>query len=391
MPLPADFAPSLLARLTPRQSEIERWIRRAVEIESPSNDKPSLDRMADFLGDEFSAIGGRIKIHKSLTAGDQVQIDFPSRRGGKPVLVLGHHDTVWELGTLKSMPCHVTQGRIWGPGTLDMKAGLAQVLFALRALREHFAGFPRPVTILSVSDEETGSHASRAVTESLAKKSSAVLVLEPAQGLEGALKTARKGVGEYSLKVHGRAAHAGVDFPSGGSAIVELARQIQQVAKLTNLKRGLTLNPGVIRGGTRSNVIAAEAEAQIDVRIARPADAKFVESKLSRLRPFDARCRIEISGRINRPPMERTRGVAALFAQARTLAAGMNGAGGRPWVLEESSTGGASDGNFTAALGVPTLDGLGAVGEGAHAAHESVVLSEIPRRAALLAALIASI
>src|SRR5438477_604739 len=279
MPLPADLAPSLLARLTPRQSEIERWIRRAVEIESPSNDKPSLDRMADFLGDEFSAIGGRTKIHKSLTAGDQVQIDFPSRRGGKPVLVLGHHDTVWELGTLKSMPCHVTQGRIWGPGTLDMKAGLAQVLFALRALSEHFAGFPRPVAILSVSDEETGSHASRAVTESLAKKSAAVLVLEPAQGLEGALKTARKGVGEYSLKVHGRAAHAGVDF----------------------------------------------------------------------------------------------------------------GSGGRPWVLEESSTGGASDGNFTAALGVPTLDGLGAVGEGAHAAHESVVLSEIPRRAALLAALIASI
>ena len=182
-----------------------------------------------------------------------------------------------------------------------------------------------------------------------------------------------------------------MDFPSGGSAIVELARQIQQVAKLTDLKRGLTLNPGVIRGGTRSNVIAAEAEAQIDVRIARPADAKFVESKLSRLRPFDARCRIEISGRINRPPMERTRRVAALFAQARTIAALMNGAGGRPWVLEESSTGGASDGNFTAALGVPTLDGLGAVGEGAHAAHESVVLSEIPRRAALLAALIASI
>ena len=143
--------------------------------------------MADFLGDEFSAIGGRIKIHKSLTAGDQVQIDFPSRRGGKPVLVLGHHDTVWELGTLKSMPCHVTQGRIWGPGTLDMKAGLAQALFALQALSEHFAGFPRPVTILSVSDEETGSHASRAVTESLAKKSAAVLVLEPAQGLEGVI------------------------------------------------------------------------------------------------------------------------------------------------------------------------------------------------------------
>src|SRR5256714_1482947 len=313
MALPVDLGISLLARWGPRRSEMERWIRRAVEIESPSLDKASLDHMADFLADGFSAIGGRIKIHKSPTAGNQVQIDFSSRHGGMPVLILGHHDTVWELGTIRSMPCHVTQGRIWGPGILDMKAGLAQALFALRALREHFGGLPRPITVLSVSDEETGSHASRAVTESLAKKSAAALVLEPAQGLEGALKTARKGVGEYLLKVRGRAAHAGVDFPSGGSAIVELALQIQQIAKIPNLKRGLTLNPGVIHGGTRSNVIAAEAETQIDVRIARPADAKFVEARLSKLRPFDARCRLEIRGCINRPPMERTRGLAAPF------------------------------------------------------------------------------
>src|SRR5438045_4437459 len=190
MALPADLGDSLLEWLNPRQKEMERRIGSAVEIESPSSDKPSLDRMANFLADEFAAIGGRVKVHKSPTAGNQVQIDFHAAGKAKPILVLGHHDTVWELGTIKSMPCHTAQGRIWGPGTLDMKAGLVQALFALRALREHFSGLPRPVTMLSVSDEETGSHASRAITESLAKKSQAVLVLEPAQGLEGALQTA---------------------------------------------------------------------------------------------------------------------------------------------------------------------------------------------------------
>jgi len=380
--------PNILLRwLEAHEAEMLRWIRRAVEIESPSYDKASVDAMGRFLTHELARIGGRVKIHKRKAYGDLVQADFAAPHAKqRPVLLLGHHDTVWELGTLKKMPWHVRDGRIWGPGTLDMKAGLAQVLFALRAL-QHNGGLPRPVIVLSVCDEEIGSHASREVTESLAKRCAAVLVLEPAQGLKGAVKTARKGVGDYFLRVTGKAAHAGVDFASGASAIVELARQIQAIAGLTGLRPGLTVNPGMVRGGTRTNVIAAEAEVGIDIRVARNADAAFIDRRLRRLRPFNRQCKLEIHGTLNRPPMERKAAIARLFSQARTLARTLD----KSWKLEEASTGGGSDGNFTAALGIPTLDGLGAVGEGAHAAHESALIREIPRRAALLAALIAGV
>jgi glutamate carboxypeptidase len=241
------------------------------------------------------------------------------------------------------------------------------------------------VTVLLDSDEEVGSRTGRPVLEAVAKDCEAVLVLEPSQTIHGYLKTARKGVGDFVLRVRGRASHAGVDFEKGHSAIVELSRQLLEVAKFTDLERGITVNPGIIYGGTRTNVVAAEAVAEIDIRIARLADGPELEKKFQSLKTFDPDCKIEVSGEINRPPMERTAGTARLFQMAKEQAGSLG------MVLEEASTGGGSDGNFTSALGIPTLDGLGAVGEGAHASNESIVLEELPRRTALLAALMQSL
>jgi glutamate carboxypeptidase len=243
----------------------------------------------------------------------------------------------------------------------------------------------RPVTVLLDTDEEVGSTTGRPVVEATARECEAVLVLEPSQGPKGHLKTSRKGVGELTIRVRGVASHSGVDFEKGHSAIVELARQLVEVVKFTDTNRGITVNPGVIQGGTRSNVVAAEAWAEVDLRIARAADAAILESKFAALKPFDPACSIEISGGINRPPMERTEGTVRLLKIAQELGRVMG------MTVEESSTGGGSDGNFTSALGIPTLDGLGALGEGAHAANESIVLEELPRRAALLAGLLQSL
>jgi len=264
-----------------------------------------------------------------------------------------------------------------------MKSGIALVLHALEGLRAwHSDSLPRPVTVLLVSDEEVGSNSSRRITESLARKSEAVLVLEPAYGTQGALKTARKGVGEYTLTVTGKAAHSGLDFEKGENAIVEMAKQITAIASLIDLKRGLTLNVGQISGGTRTNVIAAQATASLDVRVARLKDVPGIDRQLKALKPFNRKCKLEIAGGVNRPPMERSAGVAALYRKAAEIAKQLG------WKLEEASVGGGSDGNFTASLGIPTLDGLGGVGEGAHATHEAIIIAELPRRAALLAELI---
>jgi len=280
------------------------------------------------------------------------------------------------------MPFRVRAGRAYGPGIFDMKGGIVLALFALEALQSLRGRLPRPVTVLLVSDEEIGSHSSRAITMKLASRSEAVLVLEPAAGPQGACKTGRKGVGVFQLKVTGKPAHAGLDFPSGHSAVLELARQIEKIAALTDLQRGLTVNPGVIRGGTRSNVIAAEAWAEIDVRIARAPDAALITRKLRALRPVDRGCKLALTGSVNRPPLERGRDNLRLYRHARALAAALG------FTLEETTVGGGSDGNFTAAAGVPTLDGLGVVGDGAHAHDEHVVVRELPRRAALLARLV---
>jgi len=371
-----------LAYFNQRRDDIVSTIRELVEIESPSDNKAAVDRVSAAIAHKFSQLGGEVRFHPANDFGNHLQVDFPAK-SAKPVLLLGHYDTVYPLGTLANMPCRVVDDRLTGPGVLDMKSGIALMLHVIEALQKEQRGpLPRPVTVLLVSDEEVGSDSSRAITESLAKKAGAVLVLEPSYGFEGAVKTARKGVGEYLVKVTGKASHAGLDFQKGVNAIVELARQIDKMSSFTNLKKGLTVNVGIVSGGSRTNVVPAEASAQVDVRIARMKDAAGIEKKMRSLHPFNRKCKIEISGGINRPPMERTAGVAALYEQAAAIARELG------WKLGEAAVGGGSDGNFTAGLGIPTLDGLGGVGDGAHAAHEHILISELPRRAALIASLI---
>ena len=367
-----------------RSEALVETIREFVEVESPSDNKLAGDRMGTILASKFEALGGRATVHRAEDRADHLQIDFPGREEVKPVLLLGHFDTVYPLGTLAKMPCHVTNGRLHGPGVLDMKSGIALMFYAIEALKAWHGNLPRPVTVFLVSDEEVGSSSSRKTTEALARKSAAVLVLEPAAGLRGAVKTARKGVGDYALRVEGVAAHAGLDPGKGHSAIVELARQITSISKLNDLKQGISVNPGVIRGGTRTNVIAAEAVVEIDVRIKTASQAKGLDRKIRGLKPFDKRCKVSVEGGINRLPMERTAGVAELYNKALGISKQLD------WKLEEAAVGGGSDGNFTAGMGIPTLDGLGGVGEGAHAVHEHIVISELPRRALLLAGMIES-
>ena len=381
-PVPSETS-NRLRFFNERKDTISETIRQLVEIESPSDHKPAVDQLGALLAGRFEKIGGHAKFHRIQDFGDHLQVDFAGARSGKPVLLLGHLDTVYPMGTLATMPCRVAEGRLWGPGALDMKSGIALILHALEGLRTwHGDTVPRPLTVLLVSDEEVGSTSSRRITESLARKSEAVLVLEPSYGLKGALKTARKGVGEYTLKVTGKAAHSGLDFDQGESAIVELAKQITAISKLVDLKRGLTLNVGLVSGGTRTNVIPAQATASLDVRVARMKDAAAIDRQLRALKSFNRKCKLKITGGVNRPPMERSTGVAGLYQKASEIAKQLG------WKLEEATVGGGSDGNFTASLGIPTLDGLGGVGEGAHAFHESIVISELPRRATLLAELI---
>jgi glutamate carboxypeptidase len=369
-----------------QQNQILDTIQQLVEIESPSDIKAAVDRLGTVLASRFGELGGRVQVHRGEKFGNHLEVRFGKSHfhDAKSILLLGHMDTVYPIATISKMPFRVAGGRVWGPGVLDMKAGIALMLHVIEAMFVWSGGsLSRTVTVFLVSDEEVGSLSSRAITEKLARDSAAVLVLEPAHGQ--AVKTSRKGVGDYQLRIKGKASHAGLDFEKGQSAVVELAHQILQISKLTDFERGITLNVGKISGGTRVNVVPAEARASIDVRIARKKDAQEIERRLHALQPQNPHCQIEITGGINRPPMERTAGVAALYAKATEIARQLG------WRLEEAAVGGGSDGNFTAALGVPTLDGLGAVGEGAHADHESILISELPRRAALLAGLIAVI
>ncbi|HEY0760633.1 MAG TPA: M20 family metallopeptidase [Acidisarcina sp.] len=357
-------------------------IRTLVEIESPSDDKPAVDRCVAAVEQHCVAMGGEPRRHPQVQFGDLLEVRFGLRGSSlKPILLLGHLDTVWPLGTLGGMPFRVDNERASGPGVLDMKAGVAMALTALRILQEESL-LERPLTLLLNSDEEVGSPASRPVTEKLASECEAVFVLEPAQGLQGAYKTARKGVGEFKVHIGGVAAHSGVDFERGHSAIAELARQIERIAAFTDLPSGLTVNLGVIGGGTRSNVIAAEAWAQVDVRIAKRSQAAKIQRLFHSLRPIDTACSIRVDGGVNRPPMERTPSTVRMFKQAARLARGMG------FDLGEAATGGGSDGNFTSALGISTLDGMGAVGEGAHAPHEYLLIEHLAPRTALLAAML---
>lgn len=372
----------MLAKAEAKSEWMRSRLRDMVLQESPSEDRATVNAAMAQAEEIARDLGGRVKRHKQKDFGDVTELRFgPPRSSRKPVLLLGHLDTVWPLGTLKNMPWREEKGRYWGPGVLDMKAGVMMALTAINILRE--LKLSRPVILLLNSDEEVGSPVSRNITEKLALESSAVFVLEPAQGL--AYKTARKGVGHYDVRVTGVGAHAGVDFQRGHSAVLELAKLVQTISNFTDLSLQRTVNCGVIAGGTRSNVIAQNAHAEVDVRIARASDAARVEKLFRSLKVSDPHCKLEVTGGINRPPMERKAGTIALFKQARKLAADLG------FELDEASTGGGSDGNFTAALGVPTLDGMGAVGEGAHAAHEHVVIEHLVPRTALLAAMLASV
>jgi glutamate carboxypeptidase len=372
----------LLAAVDRRQPQMLDMLRQLVTLESPTEDWAAVNRCVSAVEGWIKASGGKSQRSKQKSAGDLLIGRFgPARGRAKPLMLLGHLDTVWPLGTLKKMPFRVAQGRAWGPGVLDMKAGVVMALSALRLLLE--AGqLTRPVVFLLNSDEETGSQHSRAFTESLAKKSEAVFVLEPAQAPNAAYKTARKGVGHYHLQVHGVPAHSGVDFSQGHSAILELGRQIERASAFTDPAKGITVNAGVIGGGTRSNVVPAEAWAEFDVRIARLRDVEKLDRRFRSLRPVDRHCRLEVTGGLNRPPMERTPATVNLFRHAATMAKGLG------FQLQEAATGGGSDGNFTSALGIPTLDGMGAVGEGAHADSESILIEALVPRTALLAAMI---
>jgi len=376
----------LLSYAHAHEAEIIALIRQFAECESPSDDPAAVNRFVQLVADTVASFA-RVKTYPGGPFGKHLvcEMALPGRNQAGRILALGHSDTVWPMGALRHMPFRREKGRLWGPGVLDMKAGIAFFIFAVRALRELEIPARSKVLLQLNSDEEVGSQSSRPLTEKNAIRSKAVLVLEPGTGLEGKLKTARKGVGDFTIRVTGRASHAGVDFQAGASAVLELARQIERVAEFTRLTRGITVNPGLIAGGTRSNVVAAEAHAVVDIRVLRLKDAAGLEKKFRGLRPFDRRCRIEVTGGLNRPPMERSAGIVRLFQTAKKLAAEMG------IKLEESLTGGGSDGNFTAALGVPTLDGLGGVGEGAHAPHESILVNRIADRTALLARLLAAL
>ena len=359
------------------------WLIETIEalvcLESPSGDAAAINRCAAELESRLGGLGGRVTRLPGGPAGDHLRAEFGS--GARRVLLLGHIDTVWPAGTLARRPFRAEGGRLYGPGVFDMKAGLALAGLAVKALAQESDGLPGVVVLLVTADEETGSAVSRGIIEAEARVSDAALVLEPALP-GGALKTRRKGCGEFVLRVSGRAAHAGIEPELGASAISELARQILRIEALRDAAAGTAVNVGVVRGGSRPNVVAADAEAMIDVRVASAAEATRVTAALLALKPVDPGTQVAVAGGIDRPPMERSAAGAALFAVAQAVAADL----GR--TLGEGGTGGGSDGNLTAALGVPTLDGLGAVGGGAHADNEHVTTADLPWRAALVAGLL---
>lgn len=373
LPIPhfEDRAPALVALL-----------RRLVEIESPSDNKAALDQLGSVLAVELRRLGAAITREPRSLAGDILIARWPGTTPDTAgILTLCHTDTVYPLGILERQPCREVDGRLFGPGTLDMKGSLALLLTALDALRDSSRWPSRPITALFTTDEETGSDHSRAIIETLAAQAGLVLCLEPPLP-DGSLKTWRKGVGDFDLTVRGRAAHAGVDHERGRNAIEELAHHILAIQRLTDYEQGTTVNVGVVAGGTRSNVVPDEARAKVDMRVATPAEADRITTWMQNLLPVLEGTSIEVIGGLNRPPMPRDALMRRTFARAQEIATGLG------LTLTEGGTGGGSDANFVSPLGVPVLDGLGAIGSGAHSEREHVVIADLPRRAALLAALL---
>jgi glutamate carboxypeptidase len=373
----------LLQVLKPRLSEMLATLERLVRVESPSLEKSAADRCCKILAAEWRRRGARVEQIAQQHRGDHLRVTWwPSKsRPAGQFLILGHYDTVYSSGTLAKMPFRVTGSKAYGPGIFDMKTGLVQALFAFDALLEIKAPLTHRLVFLWNSDEEIGSDSSRKLIESEARRSDAVFVLEPSLGPKGLIKTARKGVGEAQLIVRGRASHAGLAPEEGINAIYELAGQLRRIQEWNDPRRGVSVNADIVEGGTRVNVIAEHARAVLDLRALRLSDMHRVEKQLRALRPILRGSRLEVRGGFNRAPLERKQS-AALFAKARALGAQMGIS------LGECTAGGGSDGNITAAVGVPTLDGLGAVGDGAHSAHEHIFIKAMPARAALLASLL---
>ena len=369
----------ILRFLQEHEEEMLEDLRLFVEQETPSTEKKLLDDFARFLADYAATVGGRAEILPAVGSGNHVRIRWDDEGSGPPIFLLGHYDTVWAEGTIKEMPFGVRGDIATGPGVFDMKCGLVQGFWAVRALRE-VPGIKRPMVFVCNSDEEVGSPTSRALIEEEARGAATVLVLEPSLG--GALKTARKGVGRYSVRVTGRPSHAGLDPEGGISAIEEMARLVLELHGHTDHRSGTTVNVGVIGGGTRYNVVAAEAFAEVDVRAVTVAEAERMNEILLSLEPQHGEADVRVQGDVIWPPMERTAKIAELFNHARSLAGEIG------FDLEEGLAGGASDGCLCAALGVPVLDGLGAVGGGAHAVDEHVEVASMVPRAALVARLL---
>jgi len=366
------------------EERLDRTIRRIqqlVEIESPSRDEAGSRMAVVWIEDELRRISDDFRIERITVEGFGEHLVVRAYEGKeKPVLLLGHTDTVHPRGTKERNPTRIEDGRLYGCGTFDMKANIVVILEVLRAFREFELTPPRPITILLSCDEEIGSHSGRPIVEREAANAEYALVCEPSA--DGRAKTGRKGTGMFTIKAHGIPAHAGLEPEKGASAVLELSRQIQRLHDLNDLEKGTTVNVCIVSGGTASNVIPSEAECEVDVRFSSMKEAARIEKAITTLKPFDPKVRVEVIGEINRPPMERGRAVIKLYERARKTALNFG------YELGETTVGGASDGNFVAALGVPLLDGLGITGNGAHTLDEYVRVDDIPKRALLLARLI---
>jgi glutamate carboxypeptidase len=361
----------------------KQLLKTLVETESPSHDKTAVNRVAAIVAEEARRLGAQIGVIPNPDTGDHIIARFhPSSLSvhpSKPILILCHMDTVFPLGTLAKMPYREADGKIFGPGTVDMKGGIVIGLAAIEAAQRE--GLNRPVTLLCTSDEEIGSDSSRPLIESLAKESELVLVLEPPLA-DGSLKTWRKGVGEFWVRTKGRAAHAGGDHEKGRNAIEEMAHQVLTIQKLTDYSKQTTLNVGVIQGGTVSNVVPQETVIQVDVRVMQAGEWERLEAEMNQLKPVLDGTSIEVSGALNRPPMPFDERMSATFEKAKSIAAriGID--------IKAGGTGGASDANFVAPLGIPVLDGLGALGDGAHSEREFIFAESLEQKAGLVASLL---
>ncbi len=369
--------------------ELKSLLRLLVETESPSHDKAAVDRVGAIVAEEARKLGATVEIIPNTQTGDHILARFapfgiaqdkPSSSSLHPsILLLCHMDTVFPLGTIQKTPFREADGKIFGPGTLDMKAGIAIALAAIEEAQKQ--GLNRPVTLLCTSDEEIGSLTSREHIERVAKESALALVMEGALP-DGSLKTWRKGAGGFWIKVKGRAAHAGGDHQAGRNAIEEMAHQIIAIQKLTDYSKQTTVNVGVIHGGTVSNVVPEEANIEVDVRVMQPGEWERIESEVRNLKPVLDGTSIEVTGGLNRPPMPFDDTMKATFEKARSIATriGMN--------LTAGGTGGASDGNFVAPFGIPMLDGMGAIGEGYHSEREYIFADSMEQKTKLIASLI---